>query len=70
MLSAPIFHELDLELIGLIGNFLLVEQLLLLVPNSLFHSCFNEIFGGNRGDMFTFSKMTSPVFSLTTFGIQ
>ena len=39
-------------------------------PNSLFHSCFNEIFGGGRGDMFTFSFRTSPVFSLTTFGIQ
>ena len=24
-------------------------------PNSLFHSCFKEIFGGSRGDMYTFS---------------
>ena len=32
-------------------------------PNSLFHSCFNEIFAGGRGDMYTFSKKTSPVFS-------
>ena len=39
-------------------------------PNSLFHSCFNEIFGGGRDDMYTFSYKTSPVFSLTTFGIQ
>ena len=23
-------------------------------PNSLFHSCFNEIFGGGRGDMYVF----------------
>ena len=39
-------------------------------PNSLFHSFFKEIFGGGRGDMKTFSKMTSPVSILTTFGIQ
>ena len=32
---APIFHELDLELVGLVGNFLLVEQLLLLVVEKL-----------------------------------
>ena len=39
-------------------------------PNSLFHSCFKEIFGGSRGDMYNFSYMTSPVSILTTFGIQ
>ena len=39
-------------------------------PNSLVHSCFSETFGGGRGDMHTFSFQTSPVFSLTTFGIQ
>ena len=39
-------------------------------PNSLFHSCFNEIFGGGRDDMFTFSYKTSPVVILKTFGIQ
>ena len=39
-------------------------------PNSLFHSCFNEIFGGSRGDIYTFSYKTSPIFILTTFGIQ
>ena len=38
--------------------------------NSLFHSCFNEIFGGGRGDMYAFSFKTSPVFNLTTFGRQ
>ena len=32
-------------------------------------SCFNEIFGGGRGDMCDFSYKTSPVFNLTTFGI-
>ena len=39
-------------------------------PNSLFHSCFNEIFGGGRGDMNTFSFKASQVFILTTFEIQ
>ena len=39
-------------------------------PNSLFHSCFSEIFGGGRGDIKTFSYMTSSVSILTTLGIQ
>ena len=39
-------------------------------PNSLFQSCFREIFGGSRGDAYTFSYMTSPVSIRTTFGIQ
>ena len=39
-------------------------------PNFLSHSCFKEIFGGGRGDMYTFSYMTSPVSIQTTFGIQ
>ena len=59
---SPFYHDLDL---GFVGNFLLVEQLLLLVVeqllNSLFQSCFKEICGGSRGDMYTFSYMTSPV---------
>ena len=38
-------------------------------PSSLFHSCFKEIFGGGRGDMF-FPYKTSPVSILTPFGIQ
>ena len=33
-------------------------------------SCRNEILGGGRGDMYDFSHKTSPVFNLTTFGIQ
>ena len=37
--------------------------------NSLVHSWRSE-FGGGRGDMHTFSFKTSPVFSLTTFGMQ
>ena len=39
-------------------------------PNSLFQSWRKEIFGGGRGDMKTFSYMTSPSSILTTFGIQ
>ena len=39
-------------------------------PNSLYHSCFNEIFDGGWGDMYTSSYKTSPVFNLTAFGIQ
>ena len=39
-------------------------------PNSFVHSWRDEIFGGGRGDMYAFSNETSPVFNLTTFGIQ
>ena len=39
-------------------------------PDSLVHSCFSEIFGRSRSDMHTFSFKTSPVFTLTTFGIH
>ena len=70
---SPFYHDLDLGLVGLIGNFLLVEQRLLLVvsePNSFIQSCFKEIFGGRRGDAYTFSFLTSPVSIRTTFGIQ
>ena len=38
-------------------------------PKSLFHSCFKEIFGESRGDTYTDSYMTYPVFIITTFGI-
>ena len=71
------YHDLGLELVGLLGNFRIVEQLLplfveqLLNPiNSLIQSCFKEIFGGRRGDLYTFSFLTSPVSIRTTFGIQ
>ena len=79
---ALIDHRLVLGLVGLVGRtlrveFLLmaVEQLLLLVVEQLLlktlvYSWFNEIFGGGRGDMFTSSCQTPPVFNLTTFGIQ
>ena len=30
-------------------------------------SCFNEIFGGGRGDKYRLSNKTSPVFNLSTF---
>ena len=39
-------------------------------PNSFMQSCFKEIFGGGRGDAYTFSYMTSSVSIRTTFGIQ
>ena len=63
----------DLELVGLVGNFFLLKQLPVLVveqlPNPILFSIrFNEIFGGGRGDLYTFSYMTSPVSILTTFG--
>ena len=32
---SPFYHDLDLGLVGLVGNFLLVEQLLLLVVEQL-----------------------------------
>ena len=72
----PFYHDLDLGLVGLVGNFLLVEQLLLLVveatseTNAFIKSCFKEIFGGRRGDALAFSRMTSPVSIRTTFGIH
>ena len=73
---SPFYRDLDLGLVGLVGNFVLVEQLLLLVveqllnPNSFIQSCVKEIFGGGRGDAYTFSHMTSPVSIRTTFVIQ
>ena len=63
MLSSHlIYHEMDLELVGLIGKTLLVEQLLLLVveqlsnpiPLSITRDVMRSLVGG-RGDMYTFS---------------
>ena len=73
---SPFYHHLGLDLVGLIVNFMLVEQLSLSgcratsEPNSSIQSCFKEIFGGGRGDAKTFSYMASPVSIRTTFGIQ
>ena len=78
---APIFHELDLVLVG---HFLLVEQLLVLVveqlpfvvveqlPNPILFSIrvSKRSLAEVEGDMYDFSYKTSPVFNLTTFGIQ
>ena len=65
---APIYHDLGLELVGSFGNFKMVAQLVLPVVEHVLNpilfssqSCFKEIFGGGRGDMYTFSYMTSPV---------
>ena len=38
--------------------------------NSFTQSCLKDIFGGSRGDAYTFSYMTSPVSIRTTFAIQ
>ena len=71
--SAPISHELDLELVGSIGNFWIAAQLLIVerVLNPILFSVrVSRLFGGGRGDMYTFSCKPSPVSILTTFGIQ
>ena len=39
-------------------------------PNSFIQSCLKEIFGGDRGDAYTFSYMISPVPIMIAFGIQ
>ena len=54
-------HELDLELVGsfdwkLQDTCSASARWTWSEPNSLFHSCFNEIFGGGWFDMKTFSK--------------
>ena len=73
---SPFYHDLDLGLVGLVGNFLLVEQLLLLVVEQLL----NPIPSSNQVSRksleeaevthILFSYMTSPVSIRTTFGIQ
>ena len=50
--------------LGLLGVFTVSE------PKSFIQSWFKEIFGGGRGDAYTFSYMTPPVSIRTTFGIQ
>ena len=58
--------------VGWVGwKILLVEQLLLLVAEKLsnpilVHSCFSEILGGGRSDMYTLSCKTSPISIPTT----
>ena len=39
-------------------------------PNSFIQLSVKEIFGGSRGDAFTFSYMVSPVSIMIAFGIQ
>ena len=73
---SPFHHDLDLDLVGLIGNFFACRATspsgcrATSDPNSFIQSCFYEIFGGGRGDANTFSYLTSPVSIRTTFGIQ
>ena len=72
---SPFYHDLELGLVELIGNFLLVEQTspsgcrATSETNSFIQSFFKEIFGGGRGDAYTFSFLTSPVSILTTFRV-
>ena len=50
-----------------------VVQLYNPIDHSLWSNCdpcFNEIFGGGRGDKYRLSYKTSPVFNLSTFGMQ
>ena len=65
--SATTGHPL-LSWFGFGFGLLLVEQLLNPIP--FIQSCFKEIFGGSRGDAYTFSYMISTVSIRTTFGIQ
>ena len=73
---APIYHDLGLELVGLIGNFWIVAQLVLLVVEHLLNPILfsshvsKTSLAGGRGDMYTVSYVTSPVSIRTTFGIQ
>ena len=72
----PFYHDLGLELVGLIGNFWIVEQLVHLVVEQLLNSILSSSHVSRRSlaeaevDAYTFSYMTSPVSILTTFGIQ
>ena len=61
------YHDLDQGLVGLAGWLLLVEQLR---TNSFIQSLLKEIFGGGRGDSYTFSYMISTVSIWIAFGIQ
>ena len=65
------YHDLGLDLVGLIGNFWIVNNFSLgcratSEPNSLIQSCFKEIFGRGRGDVYTFSYMCAPTTSRDT----
>ena len=65
-LVSKFYHDLDLDLVGLVGNFFACRTIspsgcrTTSEPNSFIQSCFKEIFGGGRGDAKTFSDMTSP----------
>ena len=71
---APLNQNLELELIGLIGSFWIVAQLVHLVVEHLLNPILSSSqvsrrsFGGGRSNAFYFSYRTSPVCILTTFG--
>ena len=72
---SPFYRDLDLGLVGLVGNLLLVEQLLsclvveqLLNPIPSSNHVSRKSLGGGRGDENTSSYMTSPVSIMIAFG--
>ena len=81
---ALIDHRLVLGLVGLVGRILLVEKLLLLAVEQLLLAVVDQLSNpiplSNRDVVRSlvevevtcmfFSENTSPIFSLTTFGIQ
>ena len=55
-------------LVGFVGSLHYLQQLLNPILSSNY--LLKEIFGGGRGDAYTFSYMTSPVSTMIAFGIQ
>ena len=66
--QVALFCDLDLGLVGLVGSFSACRATS--EPNSFIQLFFKEIFGGGRGDSYTFSYMISPVSMRIAFGIQ
>ena len=61
------YHDLDLGLVKLVQ---LSVCRATSEPNSFIQSCFKEMFGSCRNDVYTFSYITSPISIRTIFGIQ
>ena len=64
---SPFYHDLDLGLVKLVQ---LSVCRAISEPNSFIQSCFKEMFGSCRNDVYTFSYITSPISIRTIFGIQ
>ena len=73
---SPFNHDLGLDLVGLIGNFLLVEQLFLLVVEQLLNPILSSSHVSKKSleeaevTHIPSTYMTSPVSIRTTSGIQ